>query len=196
MVVNPRGGSLYVPVHDVCLTLADRFIRSASTSNDFETTSAAITSELKLWEVSCRRLNQIGTAEIAEEPHDFFVPSGTRSSSPWELDPYDLDEVASAHVLLVANPLEVPNITQSILNNLRMIPDTELQSNQKRDESCELLVEDTAFPWWWDLDTGSIRAKQRSGHWDWESLIRSLSQPDIHISSDDSLQLPISLRNR
>lgn len=96
----------------------------------------------------------------------------------------------------MANPLDIPNITQSILDNLEAIPDTEPRSLERRDESYELLVKPRTFPWLWDLDTRSLRAKHTSSRWHWESLLRSLSQPDIYMPSNDTLHLPLSLRNR
>lgn len=96
----------------------------------------------------------------------------------------------------MANPLDPPNITQSILENLKAIPDTESLPHETQDESCESIINSRAHPWLWDLDTGSIRAKQTSGRWDWKSLLRSLSQPDIHMPSNESLHIPLSLRNR
>ena len=96
----------------------------------------------------------------------------------------------------MANPLDIPNITQSILKNFKAIPDTEPLPHAAQDEPCESLVNSRAHSWLWDLDTGSIRAKQTSGRWDWESLLRSLSQPDLHMPSNESLHIPLSLRNR
>lgn len=96
----------------------------------------------------------------------------------------------------MADPLDIPNITQSILENLKAIPDTEPLPHETQDESYESLVNSRAHPWLLELDTGSIRAKQTSGRWDWESLLRSLSQPDIQMPGHKSLQIPLALRNR
>ncbi|KAG9527364.1 hypothetical protein KCU93_g5258, partial [Aureobasidium melanogenum] len=198
---HPRGGSLYVAIHNVCLQLADRFIDTASTMERAvtSTTSGRITSELQLWEVLCRRVDQFGRDTMANEPHNFFLPPDSHSWMPWEQE-YDPGECSfldpAIHALLMANPLDIPNITQSILENLKAIPDTEPRPYETQDESCESLVIPRAHPWLWDLDTGSIRAKQTSDRRGWESLLRSLSQPDIHMPSNESLQIPLSLRNR
>ncbi|KAK6003999.1 hypothetical protein QM012_008849 [Aureobasidium pullulans] len=196
-----RGGSLYLPVHNVCLQLADRFINTASTvERDFRnTTSGRITSELQLWEVLYPRVDQFGCKSMTNEPHNFFLPPGSHSGMPWGKE-YDSGEFSfldsSIYALLMANPLEIPNITHSILENLKAIPDTEPLLHETQDESCDSLANSKAYPWLWDLDTLSIRAKQKSSRWEWESLLRSLWQPDVHMPSDESLDIPLSLRNR
>ncbi|KAG9521685.1 hypothetical protein KCV07_g3496, partial [Aureobasidium melanogenum] len=196
-----RGGSLYVAVHNVCLQLADHFMDTASTMERAVTSTASgrITSELQLWEVLCRRVDQFGRDTMANEPHNFFLPPHSHSSMPWEQE-YDPGEFSflnpSIHALLMADPLDIPNITQSILENLKAIPDTEPLPHETQDESYESLVNSRAHPWLLELDTGSIRAKQTSGRWDWESLLRSLSQPDIQMPGHKSLQIPLALRNR
>lgn len=83
---HPRGGSLYLPVHNVCLQLADRFVDTISTmeSAEMDTVSGKITSELQLWKVLCRRLDQFGRDTMVNEPHNFFLPSDSQSCMPWE----------------------------------------------------------------------------------------------------------------
>lgn len=83
---HPRGGSLYLPVHNVCLQLADRFIDTVSTMESavMDTTSRRITSKLQLWEVLCRRVDQFGRDTMANEPHSFFLPPESQSCMPWE----------------------------------------------------------------------------------------------------------------
>lgn len=90
---HPRGGSLYVAVHNVCLQLADRFMDTASTMERAVTSTASgrITSELQLWEVLCRRVDQFGRDTMANEPHNFFLPPHSHSSMPWEQE-YDPGE--------------------------------------------------------------------------------------------------------
>ncbi|KAG9949048.1 hypothetical protein KCU85_g4492, partial [Aureobasidium melanogenum] len=194
------GGSLLIPVHKACLQLADHFISiaSISTSDATETTSDRITSELQLWEVLCRRLDKFGDFGVAKEPHQFYVSLSVHSGMPWEREPEpdDTDEFVWTHNLLMANPLNISNVTQPILENLKAIPDPEPPSHEVQDRMCELLVRPKKFPWLCNLDAGYIRDKQTLGCWDWESLIRSLSQPDIYMPSHESLQIPLSLRNR
>ncbi|KAH0351019.1 hypothetical protein KCU81_g2389, partial [Aureobasidium melanogenum] len=198
---RPRGGSLYLPVHKACLELAEKFIHAASTLERAatDTTSGKITSELQLWEVLCRRLDQFEDDTIPKEPHHFYVPHTILTPMPWEREPDsddDSDEHLWAHALLMAGPLGIPNITESILENLETASDTEPESIKSQDESYERLVNPRIFPWLWDLDTCSVYNKKSSGLWDWESLLCSLFQPDIHMHDNDSLHIPVSLRNR
>lgn len=87
------GGSLYLPVHKVCLQLADHSIYTASVLEraTAATTSSRITSELQLWEVLCRRLDQFENDTLPKEPHNFYVSRAVHSYMPWERG-YDPDE--------------------------------------------------------------------------------------------------------
>lgn len=96
----------------------------------------------------------------------------------------------------MANPLKISNVTQCILDNLKAIPDIEPRLLETQDECYELLLKPRTFPWLWDFDTGCIRDKRLSGPWNWKSLVHDLSQPDIHMPSNDALHIPVSLRNR
>lgn len=96
----------------------------------------------------------------------------------------------------MADPVNISNITQCVPENLKALPGTEGRSPKTQDESYKLLVNPRTLPWLWDLDVGYIRDKQLSARWVWEVLVRSISQPDIHMPSNDSLHIPISLRNR
>jgi len=73
-----RGGPLYLPVHRLCLQLADCFINSIGTSMQMSQVllDDRITSIKQLWEVLYRRLHgsifpSIQTWELPE-PHDYF----------------------------------------------------------------------------------------------------------------------------
>ena len=87
-----RSSTLFVPVHKACLQLADHFILTASISASAATgtTRDRITSELQLCEVLCRRLDQLRDI-MANEPHNFFLPSDCQSCMPWEQE-YDPGE--------------------------------------------------------------------------------------------------------
>jgi len=41
-----------------------------------------------------------------------------------------------------------------------------------------------------------VREKQADGRWDWELLVRKISQLAIHEPDDTTLKLPLALRNR
>jgi hypothetical protein len=72
-----HGGPLYLPVHSLCLQLADRFIDSMGTSVNTSQVlpGGRITSIKQLWEVLYRRLYgslfPYRTWELPE-PHDYF----------------------------------------------------------------------------------------------------------------------------
>lgn len=61
---------------------------------------------------------------------------------------------------------------------------------------CDALLSSDAFPWLWDLAADTVREKQRAGTWDWERLVRALAQVTIHEPRDETLRLPLGLRNR
>jgi hypothetical protein len=48
----------------------------------------------------------------------------------------------------------------------------------------------------WDLDVNVIRIKEQARNWNWELLVRKLSQLKIHEPGDTSLELPLQLKNR
>lgn len=97
---RPGGDSLYLPVHKACLQLADHFIYTASVPMA-DTTSSRITSELQLWEVLCRRLDQWEHDTEPREPHNFYVSLAVHSCMPWERE-YDPDEDFGLDALVCA----------------------------------------------------------------------------------------------
>lgn len=100
--------------------------------------------------------------------------------------------------------MEIANLTEGILQNLEPgtserpneVGFTEDETSNGQDWWCEALADKKLLPWLWDLDSELLREKQRAGNWDWESLVRSLSKPEIHEPSDTTLNLPVGLRNR
>lgn len=74
--------------------------------------------------------------------------------------------------------------------------DLECDYTYSPDWWCEAFASKEIFPWLWDVDTCLIEEKQRAGCWNWELLIRQLSQMKIHEPNDTSLKLPLALRNR
>lgn len=88
-----HGGPLYLPVHKLCLQLADCFIDSMGTSMHMSQVllNDRITSIKQLWEVLYRRLH--GSAWVLPEPHDYFGGRRCRNID-WEaLDDPDHGEV-------------------------------------------------------------------------------------------------------
>ncbi|KIN00562.1 hypothetical protein OIDMADRAFT_145999 [Oidiodendron maius Zn] len=215
-----QGGPIYLPVHRHCLHIADCFIQSvdASMHTSSEEYHGKITSIRQLWEVLYRRLEGYILADqwVLQEPHDYFGGKSCRSME-WE-PPNDPPYGA----LLEENPVEIPNITKSILQNLEPIPTglpTGLISNVQdtddfqwvnnlrntglvcdytysQDWWCRALIHKKMLPWLWDIDIHEIRERQQSGNWNWELLARQLSQVEIHEPHDTTLKLPLGLRNR
>lgn len=103
-----------------------------------------------------------------------------------------------------ADPIEIPTLTQSILDNLqplsfectRATGQTSAAFGQSQVQWCDRLTSKEHFPWLWDLDKSQIQEKSRSGNWDWELLVGKLSQVRIHQLDDTSMNLPLGLRNR
>ncbi|THZ89287.1 hypothetical protein D6C84_00199 [Aureobasidium pullulans] len=190
---NNDSGPLYLAVHDNCLQLSDHFIQKVST----DPPAGSITSLLKLWEVLYRRVKAFdGT--YAQEPHQFFAADGYNArESPGDMEH---SEEFAVYEIIKANPLEIPDLTDSILKNLHPVEQHEDDSarshDQSQDQWCDALVQSAGLPWLYDLNTAIIRSKQRSGQWDWKALVVKLRNPGIHLPGDPSLQLPPSLRNR
>ncbi|THV66138.1 hypothetical protein D6D29_10434, partial [Aureobasidium pullulans] len=191
-----RYGELYLPVHKSCLQMADRFVQNALVAATLPSNS--ITSQLMLWEVLHRRVDPFClTATYPKEPNKFFADSWTARQCPLDLE--NSEEIAIYEVI-TANPLDIPDLTESILSNLQPIKqplNNELQSDmQSQDLWCDALAQTDRLPWLWDLNVEMIRSRQRMGQWDWKELVTKLRRSDIHRPVDVSLQLPLSLRNR
>ncbi|THY33571.1 hypothetical protein D6D01_02239 [Aureobasidium pullulans] len=150
-------GSLYLPAHDACMRLTERFVDTTPTPDQ-----AAVTSIIKLWDVLCRRVDQVSGHTMTAEPHNFFEEPNSRSYTRWGPSPY---RDASTHTLLEANPLDIPQITQSILDNLKPALDMTQAQIERQDQFCNTLVEGRNVPWLWDIDTGFVRSRQESGSW-------------------------------
>src|SRR4051794_33375809 len=61
---------------------------------------------------------------------------------------------------------------------------------------CASLLNKQMFPWLWDLDVEEIRAKQMEREWNWELLVRQMSQVEIHEPGNELINLPLQLKNR
>ncbi|KAK8076287.1 hypothetical protein PG994_003559 [Apiospora phragmitis] len=176
----------------------------------------------QLWQVLHRRM--LGTLPVVgeyliEEPHDYFGGRLCRNVY-WELD----DDPKYGQ-LLEADPLEIVNITESILQNLEPIPASSPEQQESRHNTaaqaklpktpsdlrhldpvcdyahsqecwCDVLATKTSTPWLWDLDGEAVRRKQQNGDWNWEHLVRRLAQVRIHEPGDTTLQISLGLRNR
>lgn len=63
-----------------------------------------------------------------------------------------------------------------------------------------LLLDKTVFPWLWDLTLSSLPMRPKDSPedklWNWELLVRKLSQIVIHEPEDATLNLPFELKNR
>ncbi|KAI6081518.1 hypothetical protein F4821DRAFT_25144 [Hypoxylon rubiginosum] len=207
------GGSLSLAVHRLCNQLAERFINSRAKSHDtFQMTSQdEISSVKQLWEVLCHRMpgtTPLTSQYILPEPHDYY---GGRYCRNVEWEPEDDPGYGE---LLEENPSEIPNLTESILQNLQpessekptnILAENEngLQNSDRisgviQSQDCwyDTFVSKKPFPWLWDLDTKAIQKKHESGSWDWELIVCQLSQVVIHDPSDKTLSLPLGLRNR
>lgn len=212
-----HGAPLYLPVHPLCLQLADRFVDSVETSLLMAQIIPpdGITSVKNLWEVLHRRLRGTaggGPAWVLPEPHEYF---GGRRCRNIDWEPGDDPEhakVSRASYLVILNsinprqlheqnPVEILDLTKSILQTLE--PATSVNSCRvtreyatHQDWYCEAFVNQQIFPWLWDLDTSAVREKQHAGRWNWELLVRQLSLKKIHEPDDISIELPLQLRNR
>ena len=86
---NRHGGHLYMPVHKLCLHIAERFIESRTAIERTTPESLhckSITSLRTLWEVLHRRLYGSDSTDpdfTPEEPHEYFGGSECRNNE-WE----------------------------------------------------------------------------------------------------------------
>ncbi|KAJ2994822.1 hypothetical protein NUW58_g1448 [Xylaria curta] len=205
------GGPLYLPIHKLCYQLAERFIRSKAESRDISLVPSKdeIFSTEQLWEILYRRLpgSPFSSEYILPDPYEYYGGRGCRNVY-WEPDD-DPDDGQ----LLEADPVEIPRLTEFILENLQSpVPEkakgtmTEANSepqhiHQSSDIAhsqywCDTLADKKGFPWLWDLDAELVRKKQEDGDWGWELLVHKLSQVKMHQASDATLNLPLGLRNR
>ena len=207
-----HGGALYLPFHRLCLCVADRFIDSVPSSliMAHTVTSDGITSVKSLWEVLFHRLqgDSMGFPDqYLPEPHDYFGGWPCRNAY-WEPDALPQHgEVSKSKIcvktwiaklrqLQEQNPVDIPNLTSSILQNLKPAESAHASSPSQQNWYFEAFLNKQIFPWLWDLDTKAILEKQRAGHWDWELLVRKLSIKTIHEPDDESIDIPLQLRNR
>ncbi|KAI0965056.1 hypothetical protein F4678DRAFT_454043 [Xylaria arbuscula] len=210
--VPPEGGPLYLPLHKLCYQLAERFIDSRAEFQDITGVNPGdeISSIKQLWEVLYRRMpgSFLSSEYILPDPYEYYGGRGCRNVY-WEPD----DDPADGQ-LLESNPLNIAGLTESILGNLESAtaerskyttPVTNSDSQHTRefsskansqDEWCSALANNQVFAWLWDLDAELIRKKQQDASWDWELLVRKLSDFKIHESHNTTLNLHLGLRNR
>lgn len=80
----------------------------------------------------------------------------------------------------------------------RYFQDLDLNCDYEHNPSwwCSSILSKRALPWLWDLDVNVVRTKEQEGNWNWELLVRKLTQLEIHEPGDTSLELPLQLKNR
>ncbi|VUC34393.1 unnamed protein product [Clonostachys rosea] len=191
--------ALYFALHNQCSKLVQRFISTRHESHDVFHISDKdeICSVKQLWEVLFARVPASGCnhASNIEHPTRYYGVARLHRTE-WEPD----DDLLIGE-LVEADPIEVPKLTESILDNLEPC----VSSTQSDETSNNIIDQDWWFnkliakediPWIWDLDEDQVRKKQRTGAWDWELLIKKLSRPDIYRPEDETLRLPLGLRNR
>jgi hypothetical protein len=229
------GGPLYIPAHRLCLEVADHFVNSQDPTAQKSRLRAGdkVTSTIEMWELLYRRIPQslFSIEWVVREPHDYFGGRSCRNVY-WEPDDdvehaavCELQALLILNVLMLqqlheSNPVDISNLTNSVLQNLLIIspdkgmlvstlqaPSFSLLFNaQNLDLDCEYtyspswwcsaLCNKQVFPWLWDLDVSVVHAKQQAGQWNWELLVRQLSQLKIHEPADATIKLPLQLRNR
>lgn len=188
-----HGAPLYLPVHRLCLELADRFIESLTTSlhSSQVMKSAGITSPMHLWEVLHRRLRATPYDRDSHvpSPQDYY---GGHIYRNCYYDPGD--DFSRLHE---QNPCRIDplTLTTSLLQNLTPINDSSAPP-LSQDWHFEALHNGQVFPWLWDLDMKVLRAHRASGHWDWAGLTRLLAKQSIQDPLDTTMNLPPQLRNR
>ncbi|KAI9692687.1 MAG: hypothetical protein M1820_009437 [Bogoriella megaspora] len=192
-----RSAPLYFPVHTACMHIADHFIRSIELSifNPLVLHPDGVTSHLQLWEVLCRRFpgKPFDESSKLPEPHNYFYGEMSRCLS-WE-------EAVETNPLMRQDPVNIPCVSQSILQNLKTLDISELeapssQNTASQDWYFSCFCNGQIFPWLWDLDLEVFHEKHRSGQWDWKRLAFELADKTIHEPGNTSLQLPLALRNR
>ncbi|KAI0017071.1 hypothetical protein F4780DRAFT_796877 [Xylariomycetidae sp. FL0641] len=203
---SQAGGSFYLAVHNMCMSLVERFTdhRSMASAASQMAPQDGISSISQLWEVLYHRFpGWDDSAYILPEPHDYYGGRGCRNVY------WGADEDPEYGKLIEANPVEIPELTQCLLRNLR--PETakvpkctsaEADCNQaphathKQEWWYDALITKRLCPWLWDLDINAVQQKRQTGSWDWEDIVCRLTQGSIHEPSDEALTLPTGLRNR
>uniref|UniRef100_A0A0B7K335 Uncharacterized protein n=1 Tax=Bionectria ochroleuca TaxID=29856 RepID=A0A0B7K335_BIOOC len=187
---------LYLAVYSQYSQLVQRFISSRPEAHDvFQISDKDKVSSVKqLWKVIFTRLPASGrgfTYNIDHPTRYYGITS--LHLIEWELDNNPL--------YIEADLIKVPQLTECILDNLE--PDasgirSEEASTDLEDQDWwfNKLITKKELPWLWDLDEDLVHKKQRTGDWNWELLVKKLSGPDIYRPEDETLRLPLGLRNR
>ncbi|CAH0027678.1 unnamed protein product [Clonostachys rhizophaga] len=197
--VVDNESALYLAVHGRCSQLVQRFISSRPEAHDVFQISDKdeISSVKQLWQVIFTRLSASGRgfAYNIDHPTRYY---GIASLHLTEWEP-DNDPLVGEYV--EADPIEVPQLTECILDNLELGASgirSEVTSTDLRDQGWwfNKLITRKELAWLWDLNEDIVRKKQRTGDWNWERLVKTLSGTDIYRPEDETLCLPLGLRNR
>ncbi|KAL9608030.1 MAG: hypothetical protein Q9167_007109 [Letrouitia subvulpina] len=209
--------ALYFPSHAACISI----VKKAGTSQQlsFDETLQA------LWRVASSQFQEIFSTQNKIQPLTNLLNAGGLADL-WHFRELEWPWGSPGTELFEADPLDVPNLTATLLNNLRPVPDPPV--SPKRESSFsrnrELSPEPSyirpanswkgdllSIGWLWDLDAELILAKDglatdaevapketqdSRGAWDWELLMRQLSQPEILEPGKVLVDLPLGLRNR
>ncbi|PVH73822.1 hypothetical protein DL98DRAFT_659203 [Cadophora sp. DSE1049] len=131
------GGELYIPVHLACIQLSHYFmeqmakVRSAIRQQDTMSTMKVISIQ-HLWEVLCRRMpsSRPPCQEwVLPEPQDYLGGRNNRNVD------CELEGDVESGELLEQNPMNISDLTTSILQNLQpMSPDTMMKGTDIENE--------------------------------------------------------------
>ncbi|KAK7216747.1 hypothetical protein V2G26_004750 [Clonostachys chloroleuca] len=191
--------ALYLAVHGRCSQLVQHFVSSRREAHDVFQISDKdeISSVKQLWQVIFSRLPASGRGFA----HNIDHPTRYYGIASLHLTEWEPDNNPLVGEYVEADPIEVPQLTDCILDNLE--PDASVIRSEEtsadledRDWWFNELITKKELPWLWDLDEDAARKKQRTGDWNWELLVKKLSRTDIYRPEDETLRLPLGLRNR
>ncbi|CAH0057754.1 unnamed protein product [Clonostachys solani] len=197
--VVDNESAIYLAVHSQCSQLVQRFISSRREAHDVFQTSDKdeICSVKQLWQVVFTRLSASGRGVASNIEH----PTRYCGIASLHLTEWEPDNNPLVGECVEADPIEVPNLTECILDNLEADasrPRSEETSNDVKDQDWwfNKFITKKELPWMWDLDEDVVSEKQHTGDWNWELLVKKLSLTDISRPEDETLRLPLGLRNR
>ncbi|CAG9982212.1 unnamed protein product [Clonostachys byssicola] len=191
--------ALYLAAHGKCSQLVQRFISSRPETHDVFQISDKdeISSVKQLWQVIFTRIPASGRGFAYNVDH----PTRYYGITSLHLTEWEPDNNPLAGECVEADPIEVPQLTECILDNLELyVPGIRSEATstdlEDQDRGYNKLINKKELPWLWDLDEDVVRKKQRTGDWNWELLVDKLSGTDIYRPEDETLRLPLGLRNR
>ncbi|KAI4165363.1 MAG: hypothetical protein LQ342_001231 [Letrouitia transgressa] len=214
---NKFNPALYFPSHASCISIVKKAGVSQHLSSD-DVLQA-------LWRAFNSQFQKICSKQSTIRPLTNLLNAGGLADL-WHFRELEWRWGNPGTEVFEADPLDIPNLTATLLDNLRPVPNPHV--SPKRESSFsrnrQLSPEPSytrpanswkgdllSIGWLWDLDAELVLGKDSlerdaevapketnggKGGWDWELLVRQLSQPEVLEPGKVLVDMPLKLRNR